>query len=154
MILNLNKIHFDIGFGDCTLNELVKVHEVCDSDFDPPLSSRVEIKEYSRKLCENANFVTAKSEGNLAGIVAIYCNDYKSFTAYISSICVLPAYRGNKLGKDLLSGAIEVAKKTNMVKIRLEVGKKNFPAISLYERFNFKQVEERADVFLMELELR
>ena len=152
--MSLNRLNFEIGFGDCKLHEIVRIHEICDFDFDPSLSSRVDIKEYCQKLFDNANFVTGRLNNQLVGLLAIYCNDLIKFTAYISSICVMPNVRGNKLGNDLLYESLNLAKRSGMDRIRLEVGQRNYSAISLYEKYDFKKVEERNDLYLLELKLR
>jgi len=61
----------------------------CDADFLPPLSSRVEIVDYARKIVAQAARFEAWSGGRLVGLVAMYCNDQERQIAYITSVSVL-----------------------------------------------------------------
>ena len=42
---------------------------------------------------------------------------------------------------------IDYCKQKNISKIFLEVDDKNLPAISLYEKFNFKQIDKRKNYY-------
>ena len=49
----------------------------CDADFVPPLSGRVEINEYAKKIANKATRFEAWSGGMLVSLVAAYCNDHE-----------------------------------------------------------------------------
>ncbi len=53
-------------------------------------------------------------------------------------ICVLPDYVGQGHGNEMMNYLLEYARNLNIVSISLTVDHNNFPAISLYEKFNFK----------------
>ena len=61
----------------------------CDADFVPLLSSRVEIKNYAKKIINKATRFEAWSGDTLLGLVAAYYNDQEKRIAYITSISVL-----------------------------------------------------------------
>ena len=61
----------------------------CDADFVPPLSGRVEINDYAKKIASKATRFEAWSGGTLVGLVAAYCNDQEKHIAYITSVSVL-----------------------------------------------------------------
>ena len=41
------------------LSELIELHTLCDKDFIPPLSDRVDIRSYCEKLVINAELITS-----------------------------------------------------------------------------------------------
>ncbi len=151
MIMNSFESNFKFNFNDCTLEELIALHLECDKDFYPPLTSRVNIESYCSKLLENAVIVTCRDGGELVGIIAIYCNDIRTKSAFISSICISPKYRGKRLSNQLMGLAIEKAKDSGMLSIKLEVGINNTRAISLYEKFGFITVEINDESQLMQM---
>ena len=145
---------FLIKLNNINLTELIKIHQLCDKDFVPKLSSRVNIEDYCKKLFNNANFVTINSDEKIIGLVAIYTNNFQTKEAYISSVCLLKEYRGKGLSKVLISETIKYTVSLGMEIIRLEVGIENETAKKLYESFNFYMVERRGnDTQIMELKL-
>jgi ribosomal protein S18 acetylase RimI-like enzyme len=110
----------------------------CDADFIPPLSGRVEINDYARKIASKATRFEAWSGGTLVGLVAAYCNDQESRIAYITSVSVLRAWTGKDIAARLMSRCIEHAKASGMRQISLEVAGDNAPAIKLYKNSGFK----------------
>jgi ribosomal-protein-alanine N-acetyltransferase len=58
----------------------------------------------------------------------------------IMNIVVKKSKRRMGIGKILLEKLIEMASKTNLKILTLEVNACNTPAIKLYEKFNFKRV--------------
>ena len=58
-------------------------------------------------------------------------------TVYINNIAVLPSHRKNGIGNLLLE---DFLKKCGSNTVTLEVRVSNYPAISLYEKFGFKNV--------------
>lgn len=135
------------------LEELIGIHVICDADFIPPLSQRVKISDYCRKIFSNAEIISYHRDGELQGIVAMYCNDTKGHTAYISSICVHPEGRGQKVGGKLLDYSISLALEKGMEKIGLEVGKTNSPALILYASRGFSVASEGIETVFMEKEI-
>ena len=136
------------------LKELIDIHVLCDRDFIPPLSERVDIRSYCEKLFKNAGLISFSSVSGIEGVLAIYCNDQASRTAYISSVCVLQRARGTRIGRRLLDKAIEYADQQGMFTIRLETGITNTPAIRLYRSRGFSIVTEKDDVVVMEAEIK
>ena len=63
--------------------------------------------------------------------------------AYVTNVAVLPTYRGQGIGKALVSCACELCKEKSMAFLTLEVRKSNAVAISLYSSLLFKEVGVR-----------
>lgn len=109
----------------------------CDADFVPPLSDRVAIQDYARKIASTALRFEAWSGGSLIGLVAAYCNDRDKCIAYITSVSVLRAWTGKGIGAHLVGQCIEHAKESGMQLISLEVAETNMRAIKLYAKRGF-----------------
>lgn len=109
----------------------------CDVDFSPPLSSRIEIGDYAKKIVRNAVRFEAWSENTLVGLVAAYCNDRDTGDAYITSVSVLKAWARKGIASRLVEQAVEHASRSGMRRVRLQVEKNNMTAIKLYEKFGF-----------------
>lgn len=109
----------------------------CDADFVPPLSGRVEIKDYAKKIKSKAFRFEAWSGGTLVGLVAAYCNDQEKRIAYITSVSVLKAWTGKGIAARLMSQCVEHAKAAGMRQIALEVVGNNTSTIKLYEKSGF-----------------
>lgn len=112
------------------------LHE-CDKSFIPPLSSRVDVGGYARKIANHAVTFEAWSDSSLVGLVAMYCNDQLERTAYITSVSVLAAWTGKGIAARLLGLSIEHAGACGMTKICLDVANDNLSAIDLYKKKGF-----------------
>lgn len=142
--------NLNIKYNSISLDELISIHYLCDEDFIPKLSTRVNIENYCKKLFNKADIISLHLNEKLIGILAIYNNDFINKTAFISSVCIPREYRGQGFGKVLLLKAIEIAKEKKFMNIKLEVGKKNLPALKLYKDFGFKEVEKLSETIVMQ----
>ena len=109
----------------------------CDTDFVPPLSCRVEIKDYAKKIASKATRFEAWSGGIPVGLVAAYCNDQENRIAYITSVSVLKEWMYKGIAASLVGQCVEHAKVSGMRQISLAVAAENTPAIKLYEKSGF-----------------
>jgi len=109
----------------------------CDADFVPPLSGRIKVNDYAKKIASKATRFEAWSSGTLVGLVAAYCNDQEKHIAYITSVSTLPMWMGKGIAYRLLNRCIEHAKALGMRQISLEVSSGNTSAIKLYETSGF-----------------
>lgn len=109
----------------------------CDANFLPPLSARVEISDYAKKIASKATRFEAWAADTLAGLLAVYCNDHEKRTAFVTSVSVLPAWSGIGIGSYLLNQCIRHARAMRMREISLEVATGNDPAIKLYSKSGF-----------------
>lgn len=125
----------------------------CDADFVPPLSSRVEIKDYAKKIASKATRFEAWLEGALVGLLAAYYNDNEN-RAYITSVSVLRAWTGNGIAACLISRCVEHGKASGIRQISLEVASNNAPAIRLYEKSGFIAGKANAPFISMNLYLK
>jgi ribosomal protein S18 acetylase RimI-like enzyme len=117
--------------------EIAELLSRCDADFVPPLSGRVKIDDYAKKIASKSTRFEAWSDDKLVGLVAAYCNDQERHVAYITSVSVLREWTGKGIATHLINQCVEQAKTVGMRKIRLEVASNNSLAIKLYEKSGF-----------------
>ena len=117
--------------------EQIRDHLVrCDPAFSPPLSSRVDIGEYARKLRDKSCTFEAWAGESLVGLVAMYI-DQQAGSAYISNVSVEPRHGGSGIGSRLLANAIDFARGRQVVQISLQVSRQAAPALALYASHGF-----------------
>jgi GNAT superfamily N-acetyltransferase len=127
---------------------------LCDARFVPPLSNRVEIKQYAHKIYTHGVRFEAWAEGSLVGLLAMYCNDLPQRPAYITNVSVLEVSPPQAhIASRLLERAIEYLRECRFERVELEVNKSNNKAIRLYERHGFVVGATNGHALLMKLEL-
>lgn len=109
----------------------------CDAAFVPPLTGRVDIAEYARKIAGKALRFEAWADSELVGLVAAYCNVPDKRTAFITSVSVLPAWQGMSIASQLMERCITHVGGLSFARIELEVSGGNAAAITLYEKHGF-----------------
>lgn len=125
----------------------------CDAGFVPPLSARVDIDAYAAKLAAQATLVEAWDGEQLAGLVAIYCNDHDTGTAWVSNVSVAPAHARRGIAGRLLGEALEAARAAGMRRAQLAVHGANAAALALYRKHGFTPVDAAGPELRMELAL-
>ena len=121
--------------------------KLCDKQFITPLSLRVNIGEYSKKLAGNARLFEAWDEANLVGLVAMYIdNDEEGF---ITNVSVCEEYMGKGIATMIFNLLIINSIESGVKTLRLEVYSINHVAIKLYEKFGFKKYIEKDDSLVM-----
>lgn len=82
-----------------------------------------------------AHYLVLEIDGRIIG----YCGLWVIVDeAHITNIAINPDFRGMKLGEQLLSHAIELAKMLGAVKMSLEVRVSNYQAQGLYSKYGFQ----------------
>jgi ribosomal protein S18 acetylase RimI-like enzyme len=120
----------------------------CNSNFVPPLSERLDIDEYSKKIFDKSITFEAWENDVLAGLIATYF-DYNNLSAFVTNVSVMKGFMGLGLASELLNMCIDYASKQNILEIKLEVNNKNDQAINLYKKFNFIPDEFKTDILIM-----
>jgi ribosomal protein S18 acetylase RimI-like enzyme len=124
----------------------------CDDDFVPPLSSRVDLGEYARKIHDLAVTFEAWDGDKLAGLLAAYFNDAKNRRGYITNVSLVREYSGQGIAARLLEMSLGYARELKYKEIELEVNEANSRAVHLYRKHGFETVKEGVEI-LMKLEL-
>lgn len=117
-------------------------------EFDPHLSSYVDIKEYAKKLSRSASFLIAEEQGRVIGHLAFYKNQ-NAMELYITSLCVFNAYRGKGVGKQLLNYLCDIGLSEGYTNISLEMRKDNKNTLGFYKKMQFEISQTRSETILM-----
>jgi ribosomal protein S18 acetylase RimI-like enzyme len=125
----------------------------CDDNFDPPLSSRVDLIAYSAKIHENSVTFEAWDNQVLVGMMNAYFNDMENNFGYITNVSVIKDHMGKGIAAALLEECMEYAREHHFARIKLEVSKNNDRAIHLYEKAGFRGLEARDNTVLMNYEV-
>jgi GNAT superfamily N-acetyltransferase len=110
-----------------------------DHEFEPPLSSRLNLSEYAMKLRERGQVIGGFADNVLRGIIGFYCNDQITHTGFITIVAVRPVFRARGLGTELILAALKVARQAGMVKVHLQTSTRN-RAARWYEKIGFRTV--------------
>ena len=109
----------------------------CDDAFVPPLSTRVEIDGYARKIGRRAERFEAWAGGTLVGLVAAYLNDQDRRLGYVTNVSVEAGFRRTGIASELMTECIESTRQRGFGGIELEVDSANAAAIDLYTNHGF-----------------
>lgn len=134
--------------NDATAKDIIEHLNSCDSYFIPPLSTRVNLIEYSDKIRKfGITFECWNYEKKLVGLVAVYMNDNVNNNGFISNVSVISNYRNKGIAKFLIDNCLSYAKKNSINCLTLEVSELNIRAIKLYKTFGF-QITKKNGIFL------
>jgi ribosomal-protein-alanine N-acetyltransferase len=125
----------------------------CDSAFIPPLSTRVDVDAYADKIAAHALRLEAWHDTEPVALLAMYCNDIASGTAYITSVSVAPGHARQGIASALLTEARRRAAGLGMRRLALEVDGNNHAALRLYEQQGYTAAAPSGPAMLMSLNL-
>jgi ribosomal protein S18 acetylase RimI-like enzyme len=117
----------------------------CDSNFIMELEQRIDLMTYADKLAQYAQCFEAWENGQLVGLVAIYCNDIQNHHAYITNVSTLTSWQGRGIARNLLNRACDYARESGMTHVQLEVAINNQIAIHLYQQRGFSLISESSN---------
>lgn len=151
----INNFESSILLVPFTLSDLEQIKPFLFSDFDEFWNYDTLKEELKSEL---SKYIVLKNPDNsiigFCGIKIIFD------TAEIMNIVVKKSFRGKHLSTYMMNYIIDFCKSHNVSNINLEVNIKNTIAISLYKKYNFKEVGLRNnyyngtdDAVLMTLEL-
>jgi ribosomal protein S18 acetylase RimI-like enzyme len=148
--MNISKITYSTKVAS---EEEIFLHlKECSTLFVPNLNETVDIQEYSKKIFQKSITFEAWVREKLIGLVAIYCNDIESHSAYITNVSIIKEYFGLGVAYQLLKMCISHVELNRFSTIILEVNMTNTPAVKLYKKYGFKIFESKESSFLMKLE--
>lgn len=125
----------------------------CDVVFVPPLSGRVNIADYARKIVAQGQRFEAWSGDILVGLLAVYCNAPDKHAAFISNVSVVPNWQGQKIAARLLGDCIAQVRELGFACIELNVDEDNPAAVSLYKKYGFMRSGATRHPMIMTLDL-
>jgi ribosomal protein S18 acetylase RimI-like enzyme len=145
-------IHIEYKLNSANPSDISTHLKVCDNQFVPVLSSRINIHEYSSKLFDKAVTFEAWYQNELVGLIAVYFSNVESGEAFISNVSVVDRFNGQGIAKRMLENCILYAQQNNFNSLILEVNKLNLVAINFYQRNLFSEFEANFDsLFLKRL---
>ena len=143
----------DYRVDQASLDQICEHLQACEASFVPSLAARVDIREYSGKICTQAKRFEAWTGGVLTGLVAMYCNDSGGALAYITSVSVLPGLQGRGIASRLISNGIKHASGAGFARIGLAVHRDSEAVIALYRKHGFLAVDSQGEMVNMALKL-
>lgn len=118
-------------------NDLPKIVEIENASMSCPWSLKSFVEAANS---DHAFIMVAEDEGQIAGYSVFYLTPPES---ELPDIVVDEKYRGQGLGRELLSKSIKELKSRDIDSIFLEVRVSNTPARSLYESIGFEEIGKR-----------
>jgi ribosomal protein S18 acetylase RimI-like enzyme len=125
----------------------------CNNSFSPPLSERIDLKQYSQKIFKKSITFEAWRDHLLVGLIAAYFDENFGNSAFITNVSVMKGFTGLGIASELLNKCIGYARKKHFREIELEVNKDNDHAINLYRKFDFISDGTRDDFLKMKIEI-
>lgn len=121
--------------------------------FTPRLDKIVDIKEYAKKIYDNALIIESWEEDILVGIIACYANNNVTKEAFITSVSVSKEYQGRGISKMMFNHLYDILRSKQFHEVTLEVSPNNNRALALYkaEKFNTKLFNK--DSFILSKEI-
>ena len=126
--------------NNISINKLFTFLVDVDSDFNPTLSSQVDLNTYSERLLRDANLmVEFDDNGNIIALVVIYVNEPNNPNAYIPLVAVAKVHRRKGFAKKLVLKAIDVAKQHKKTVVGIHTN--NAFAYKMYKKIGFIDVK-------------
>lgn len=114
---------------------LYALEQVC---FSVPWSRETILHDLTEN--PNAMYFVAEFDREIIG----YAGIWKIMDeGHINNVCVLPRYRGRKIGKTMMKTLLYVTEAQGIKSHTLEVRESNVVAISMYEKLGFQSVGNR-----------
>ena len=122
---------------EMTLDDLEQMKNTLYYDFDNFWSYNVLKQELEN---DKTKYIIAKEKNEVVGFAGI---SVIFDEATLNNIVVKKSYRGKGIGGEMLETLIDLCSDMNLKTFTLEVNVENTPAIKLYEKFGFKNLEIR-----------
>lgn len=127
----------------------------CDMRFEPTLSSRVSLSDYSQKLSLCADRFEAWESDRLIGLVAAYLRNSQTFEGFISSVSICSDFEGKGIASRLMQDCFVAALARGMTILLLEVAPNDQHACKFYLKHGFQPISVGKNGFVkMKLELK
>lgn len=132
---------------DLNLSNLAAFMWAVDGDFVPPLSERLDLDAYARKLFETAvNIIAIRDRETLIqGVVSFYCDPAHYDGAHLSFLAVGPELREQGWARALMLRCSDYVGQAGMSSIRTRTWRGNGPMIRLLEGLGYEFEEEKVD---------
>jgi len=122
---------------------------VNNSFFHEPLSVRVDLENYAKKLAHYAKHFSCFENLKLIGVVCCYMNDLVSKIAYMSVTCIDPAFQRKRIGQKLTKMCEDEAINKGFSFVDLEIHSQNTPIIKMHKKLGFYIYRKENESFFM-----
>lgn len=125
-------------------------------EFMTPAKDPAERKRYAEKLLATGHAIAEFHDGKPMGMMCFYCNDVETRIGYITLFALMEelGFAKGRTMFNLAKLSAEIADRTGMDWVRIEVDDRNVLARKLYERMGFEYTEkkEHSSIMLVSLE--
>ncbi|MGB9679638.1 MAG: ribosomal protein S18-alanine N-acetyltransferase [Thermoanaerobacteraceae bacterium] len=125
-----------------TREDVDEVIEIEKLSFSTPWSKEAFITEVTKNSC--ARYVVAEIDGRVVGYGGFWVVVDEG---HITNIAVHPDFRSMEVGTRIMESLIEIAKKSGISAMTLEVRASNIIAQHLYSKFGFKPLGRRKNYY-------
>ena len=125
-------------------DDLRKFIESQDQNFKPPISNKIEITKYSKKLFSLAENLISVYNNKLIGVCSFYCQPEKNDYAFLSFLAVNNSLKGKGIAKQMLKRMILFCKESGIKGIKTSTWKGN-KAVKLYHDQGFVELDSEND---------
>lgn len=133
-------LHYETIHGSDKIQETLSEFLVCF----PSLRGRVSnLSDYCKKLADYAQVVAMYVSNEPVGFLAYYANNHAERIGYITLIGIIPQYRRNGFGNQLLQYCFDAMSNAGMNSVQLEVDADNLNAVRFYSNNGF-EVSQKA----------
>ncbi len=115
-------------------NKLLDFLTEVDTLFPVPLSKKQNLEQYAKKLTEHGYICAEEKEGKIISLAAGYLN---RDPGYLSIAATIPEEQGKGLGKKLVVGFLDEAKKRGISSVHLYAVPSNKPAMKMHKDIGF-----------------
>lgn len=114
-----------------------------DKTFPVPISDRVDIVSFTKKILERAIILQAVIDDEIVGLSSFYANDFGNMKAYLTFIAVKSNYMNMGIASKLIIKMFVILKDIGMVTVEAITDENNNIARTLYEKLGFKLAEAK-----------
>lgn len=125
-----------------SVEEIFKYLTLNSNVFIPELKSRIDIREFSRKISVYGTHFWAYHNDKPVGFMACYLNDPGNELGYISTISVTKDWQRLGIGSRLLDAGVQYASEREFRRVALEVRNCNSAAAYFYMSRGFRLVRQ------------
>lgn len=122
-------------FGNLGFEQVLVFLRETDNEFKHPLSEKVDLEDYARKLSQYSSFSYCIDQNEMIGMISCYTN--RPPEGYISNVCVKSKFQGRGVFGNLLKRLLKEVVALGIDVIRLEVDEDNVTAQSVYLKNGF-----------------
>lgn len=111
----------------------------CNNSFIPPLSERVILANYSKKIFLNAERFEAVFQDNLVGLLACYLVPSREHNneVFITNISIVKDFENQGIASTLMREMFSFCKSSGVTLVRLKVSNQSRKAHHFYQKHNF-----------------